>query len=83
MSGAVRGTAGYNEGYKTATDRSDRLSCYYIQTENIKYFEQRAMNECTVLMFSRWMVTHVIHHEIFGMHVYRIPSRDHLLVCRE
>jgi hypothetical protein len=39
MSGAVQGNAGYWGDYCTAIGRSDRLSNYYTQTENIKQFQ--------------------------------------------
>jgi hypothetical protein len=43
----------------TAIGMGDRL-CYcdthYTQTENIRHFEWRAVCECTVLMFSGWVV---------------------------
>jgi hypothetical protein len=41
------------------------------------HFEWRTINECTQDEQKQL----VISHEIFRMHIYRIPSEDHVLVC--
>jgi hypothetical protein len=42
--------------YWAAIGRRDRLFGFYIQTENIKHFEHRAVSQCTVRMPSGWVI---------------------------
>lgn len=57
----------------------DGQVCCYTQTENIKHFAERVVNEFTVRMLSGCAKQVVIGHEILRVRMYRFPSRGHLL----
>jgi hypothetical protein len=60
-----------------ATDRS--ASTYTLRTSRIS--STVAVSECSMRMYSGWTVETRYSPRNFAHGIYRIPGRDHLLIC--